>query len=97
MTGITFQIVIGKWSKPKIRLGKFVYGICLGWITFSIVLADVEMTIGEQGQTIKKLERMQSKSDNKLHKIKLICDSNKSYKLSGVEMSKQIYNVMSRL
>lgn len=43
MRGITFQIVIGKWSRPSIRWSKQIYGICLGWIAISIIPKDMEV------------------------------------------------------
>ena len=41
--GLTFQIVIGKWSKPAIRWNRQIYGVCLGWIAISIIPIDMEV------------------------------------------------------
>ena len=58
MKGLTFMIVIGKWAKPKLYLGKGgCYGLCMGWVSIQILKYDMECWVYNANKMISDLKK----------------------------------------
>ena len=58
MNGLTFMIVIGKWAKPKLYLGKGgSYGLCFGWVSIQIIKYDMECWVYNANKMIGDLKK----------------------------------------
>ena len=54
--GFTFMVCVGCYGGFTIEIGPRAYRVCLGFVSFSISLTDIEKVIERLLKDIKKLE-----------------------------------------
>lgn len=54
--GLTFIICFGSYGGFRVEAGPWAYRVCIGWVSVSVALTDIEKVIDMLLSEIKKLE-----------------------------------------